>query len=327
MTSPLSTIVLADDDVRRLLPPDECIELMEQTLRALASGEFHQPLRSVERAQGTTSMLGLMPAHRAGDGGGWAVKVLCLVPDNRARGLDTHQGIVVLFDVQTGRVRTIANASAVTEIRTAAVSAVSARALARPDARVLAVVGAGVQARSHLRALTAAHDYEEIRVASRTRAQVEEVAALHPRAAAVGDVESAVRGADVVVTVTSSREPVLRREWLADGAHLIAVGSSVPTARELDGATVAAATLFVDRRESAETESGDYRMALEEGLIGPGHIAAELGEVLLGDHPGRTSREELTLFESLGLGAEDLAAAAALDRAARELGAGLAVEL
>ena len=316
-----AAIVLSGDDVRRLLPMRDCIELMEETLRGLARGEFHQPLRSVVRAEAASSFLGLMPAH--GRDAGWGVKLLCLVPDNPSRGLDAHQGVVVLFDRETGRVRLIADASAVTEIRTAAVSAVSARALARPDARVLAVVGAGVQARSHLEALTGVHDYEEIRVGSRTRERAEEVAALHPRASAAADVESAVRGADVVVTATSSREPVLRRDWLSAGAHVIAVGASVPAARELDAETVAAATLVVDRRESAENESGDYLLALDQGAT----IAAELGEVLTGAHPGRTSPDELTVFESLGLGAEDLACAAALDRAARGTGAGTPVEL
>jgi ornithine cyclodeaminase/alanine dehydrogenase-like protein (mu-crystallin family) len=303
------TLLVSDDAVREALSMERCIELMDETFRRLARDGFHQPLRALDAPAGSRSILGLMPALRRADGV-WATKLLCVVPDNPSRGLDSHQGVVVLFDGETGQVRAIANASAVTELRTAAVSAVSARALARPDARVLAIVGAGVQGRSHLHALTTLRPWDEIRIASRTREHAAELAAAHPAAAAAAGVESAVRGADVVVTVTSSSRPVVRREWLAPGAHVIAAGASVRSSRELDTAAVAAATLFVDRRESAENESGDYLVPLEEGAIGPDHIAAELGEVLAGDHPGRTSAEELTLFKSLGIGAEDLAVVA-----------------
>jgi ornithine cyclodeaminase/alanine dehydrogenase-like protein (mu-crystallin family) len=230
------------------------------------------------------------------------------MPDNPARGLDAHQGTVTLFDGVTGRTLAVMNASPVTAIRTAAVTAVATRRLARPDARELAVVGAGVQARSHLRALTG---FERIRIASRSRAHAEAVAE-EAGAEVCETAEEAVTGADVVVVATSSPEPVVRREWLKPGAHVNTVGMG----RELDDETLRDGTLVVDRRESAEIE----------GKIDPDWIAAELGEVLVGRAPGRTSPDELTVFRSLGIAVEDLYAAEYLVRRARETGTGTTVE-
>jgi ornithine cyclodeaminase len=204
------------------------------------------------------------------------------------------------------------NAAAVTAIRTAAVSAVATKLLARPDASVLAIVGSGVQARSHARAIPLVRNIKTVRMVSRRTG---------------GSVEDAVRDADIIVTATSSKEPVLRREWLKDGVHINAVGSSIASARELDGATVASAALFVDRRESTVNESGDYLFALREGAItGPEHIRAEIGELLTGRAEGRKSETEITLFKSLGLAVEDLASAAFLYEKARRFGRGTIVD-
>ena len=299
----------------------ECIELMEETLVALARGELYQPLRSVVRPPDADGFMGLMPAHRGGETAAFGLKVVCIFPGNPARGLDAHQGAVVLFDGATGEVRAIVNASAITAIRTAAVSAVATRALAREGARNLAILGAGVQAKSHLEALQALHDWEQIVVWSRTRAHAEQLGV------EVADTaEDALRDADVVCTTTTSREPIVRREWLKDGAHVNAVGSSIPTTRELDTGTMAAAALFVDRRESTLNEAGDYLFPAGEGAIGPEHIRAELGEVLAGSAEGRRAPDELTVFKSLGLAVEDLACAQFLLQRARELGRGTEVE-
>ena len=314
--------VLTQHEVERLLPMEECVELMAEALAALARREVFNPLRFVVRPPGEETLMGLMPAHRAQPAPVYALKTVCIVPANPARGLDAHQGSVTLFDGDTGEVRAIMNASAITEIRTAAVSAVATRLLARPGSRELAILGAGVQARSHLEAMRHVLDLDRVRVWSRTPG----------RAAALGDVEEAataeeaVRGADVVCTVTSSREPVLRREWLKPGAHVNAVGSSVPSTRELDTATVAEAALFVDRRESTVNEAGDYLVPLHEGAIDSDHIRAEIGEVLVGEAEGRRSDDELTVFKSLGLAVEDLAAAEHVYRQARETGTGTAVK-
>ena len=303
----MSMLVLSDSDVRALLPMDECIEAMDGVLRSLARGELHQPLRFLTRPPGAESLMGFMPAHRAGEGSVWSLKEIVVVPGNRARGLDAHQGAVLLHDGETGELSAILNASPITEIRTAAVSAVATRALAQPDARVVAILGAGVQARSHAEAMRAVLDGAEIRTWSRGDG---------------GTPEDVLHGADVVCTCTSAREPILRREWLAPGTHVNAVGSSIPTTRELDTETMAAASLFVDRRESTLNESGDLLLA---GL-GEEHIQAELGEVLIGAHPGRVNRDELTVFKSLGLAVEDLAAAELIVRKAREQGVGTEVD-
>ena len=299
----------------------ECIELMEETLVALARDELYQPLRSVVRPPGADGFMGLMPAHRGGEKPAFGLKVVCIFPGNPARGLDAHQGAVVLFDGETGEVRAIANASAITAIRTAAVSAVATRALAREDARTLAILGAGVQAKSHLEAMQVLREWERIVVWSRTREHAEQLGV------DVADTAvEALRDADVVCTTTTAREPVVRRSWLKQGAHVNAVGSSIATTRELDTGTMADAALFVDRRESTLNEAGDYLFAAGEGAIGPDQIRAELGEVLAGSGEGRRSPDELTVFKSLGLAVEDLACAQFLLQRARELGRGSEVE-
>jgi len=259
--------------------------------------------------------------------GAFGLKTVGVFPGNVTRGMDAHQGGVLLIDGDTGELKALMNASAITAIRTAAVTALATRTLAREDAHDLAIVGAGVQARTHLEALGCVRRLERVRVASRdpehARAFAREQSQRHGRPVeAAASVEAAVRGADLVVTVTSSAEPVLQREWVAAGAHLNLVGASLASAREADSATVAAGRLFVDRRESAENESGDYLTPLREGLIGPDHIRGELGEVLTGARPGRTSEAEITIFKSLGLALEDLAAARYVYERARQSGAG-----
>ena len=307
----MTVLVLSEREVRDLLPMGECIEAMDEVLRALARGELHQPLRSMSRPPEGDSMIGLMPAHRGGARPVWSLKEIVISPGNPTRGLDPHQGAVLLHDGETGQLSAIMNASPITEIRTAAVSAVATRALARAGAAVVAILGGGVQARSHAEAMSAVLPGAELRTWTRGDG---------------GTPEETLEGADVVCTCTSAREPILRREWLAPGAHVNAVGSSIRTTRELDTATVAAASLFVDRRESTLNEAGDYLLAAAEGAIGPEHILAEVGEVLVGGHPGRTSDEELTVFKSLGIAIEDLAAAELVVANARERGLGTEVD-
>lgn len=320
----MSLLILNEADVRKLLPMAECVELMADALAALERGELTMPLRSMFRPRDEASLMGLMPAHRAR--AAYGLKAICVFPDNPRRGLDAHQGAVLLFDGETGELRSAMNASTITEIRTAAVSAVATRLLAREGVRELAVLGAGVQARAHVEAMATVGDFDSVRIWSRTaehaRALAEEVGG-----EAVATAEEALDGAGVVCTTTTAREPIVRREWLAAGAHVNAVGSSIPTTRELDTATMAAAALFVDRRESTLNEAGDYLLAAAEGAIGPEHIRAELGEILTGRANGRTSDDELTVFKSLGLAAEDLAVAEHVYRGARETGVGTEVEL
>ncbi|MCU1231376.1 MAG: hypothetical protein JWO97_4260 [Acidobacteria bacterium] len=303
----MKTLILSHDDVERMLTMPECIAAMEDALTALAHGEVHQPLRSLVRAEGAAGFLGLMPAYRGGPRAAYGLKEVCVFPGNPMLGLDTHLGAVLLHSGETGELLAVVNASAITAIRTAAVSAVATKLLAREEAHTLAIVGAGVQARSHLAAMKLVRNIDDVRLVSRTQLKAEAIAGVTTVCATV---EEAVRDADIIVTATSSRDPVLRREWIADGAHINAIGSSVAGARELDGATVAAASLFVDRRESTINESGDYLGALRDGAIsGPEHIRGELGDLLLRRVEGRRTAEEITLFKSLGLAVEDLVAA------------------
>jgi ornithine cyclodeaminase len=268
-----------------------------------------------------------MPTHRGGERPLFALKTVAIFPDNPSLGLDPHQGFVTLHSGETGELISVMNASRITAIRTAACTAVATRLLAREDARELAIVGAGHQAPPHVEALLAVRGFERVRIAARRREHAERLAAGFPGAEASASVEEAVRDADVIVTVTNSAEPVLRRDWLKPGAHVNAVGACFPSARELDARTVADSSFFVDRRESAVNEAGDYVLALEEGAIGPDHIRAEIGEILIGSHPGRSSDAELTVFESLGLAAEDLAAAEYVYSRARAAGAGTVARL
>ena len=313
-------LILNEHEVEQLLTMRECIGVMEQALASLARGEVHNPLRQAIRAPGANGLLGLMPSFRGGEAPLYGLKEVCVFPGNPARGLDTHLGAVLLHSGETGQLLAVMNASAITAIRTAAVSALATRLLAREDARSLAIIGAGVQGRTHLEAIPLVRNIDDVRIVSRTRAKAEALAGKGVRV--VDSVEEAVRGADIIVTVTSSREPVIKREWIADGVHINAAGSSIASARELDGATVAAASLFVDRRESTVNESGDYLSALREGAIGDDHIRGEIGDILIGKTTGRRSAGEITLFKSLGLAVEDLTSAEfLLEKATRE-GAG-----
>jgi ornithine cyclodeaminase/alanine dehydrogenase-like protein (mu-crystallin family) len=319
-------LILGHDDVLAALTPDDCADAMAEVLAAHARGEALMPLRSLVPFEGAAGFMGLMPAWRGGPDPVFGLKALAVMPGNPARGLDSHQGIVTLFDGEVGAPRAILDASAVTAVRTAAVSAVATRVLAREDARVLAILGAGVQGRAHLRALLSVREFEEVRVFAPNQTHARVMA--DGRANVVASAEDAVRGADVVVTATSSREPVVRRQWFVPGAHINAVGASVPSARELDLDTVVACALFCDSRESLQNEAGEYRQAVEEGAIpGDEHVRASLGEVLAGMAPGRVSPQELTVFRSLGLAVEDLAAAERAVARARELGIGTEVAL
>jgi ornithine cyclodeaminase/alanine dehydrogenase-like protein (mu-crystallin family) len=326
----MPVLVLSHGEVHAALSPGECETAMTAALAAHARGQAYMPLRSVMAPPGAPGILGLMPAYAAGAPGSFALKAVCIMPSNPSRGLDAHQGTVTLFDGETGIPTAILNGSALTEIRTAAVTAAATRALARPDSRVLAIIGAGVQARAHLRALAGVREWAQVRVFAPTAAHVRALTAgpAEMKLVASASARDAVSGADVVVTVTSAREPVIEHGWLEPGAHLNAVGASTPSRREIDVATVAAAALFCDSRESLRHEAGEFRLAVEQGAItGDDHVRAELGEVLAGLAPGRADAGELTLFRSLGLAVEDLAAAQLAVATARGLGLGTDVEL
>lgn len=323
----MNVLLLSHDEVNALLPMKACIPLMHGALVSLAKGLVHQPLRTIVRPPDAAGFMGLMPAYSSGANSAFGLKAICIFPGNAARGKDSHQGAVLLFSADTGELMAIINASAVTTVRTAAVSGVATHALSREDAGDLAVIGAGVQARSHIEAMSHVRRIRRCRVASRSFENAlklaEELKGTYTfPIEAVETVEAALRGADLIVTATNSAEALVRREWLSEGAHVNAVGSCTPSTRELDAATMAAASLFVDSVESTINEAGDYLRAVEDGAIGPEHIRAELGDILNRTKPGRTSDDEITLFKSLGLAVEDLAAAEYLYRKSKETGAG-----
>lgn len=327
----MKILILDSRQIKELLPVKDCIELMSDALSALARDEVHQPLRTIVRPPNARGLLGLMPAYRAGERGAFGLKAICVFPENPSQGKDAHQGAVTLFSRDTGELLALMNASEITAIRTAAVSAVATDLLAREDAHELGIIGAGVQARTHLTALASVRAIKHARVAARNLDHAEQlVQEMQPRfpfpIEPVRKNEDAVRGADLIVTATSSLEPVINKDWISRGAHINAIGTHSPASREIDSATMAAARIFVDRRESALNESGDYLLAAKEGVVTPESIVGEIGELLIGEKTGRTSPTEITLFKSLGLAIEDVACADYLYRKALTENAGTWVE-
>ncbi|MHB1593256.1 MAG: ornithine cyclodeaminase family protein [Streptosporangiaceae bacterium] len=372
-------LVLSGADVRAVLGYADCAKAMRSALAARARGEVFQPLRTVLAPPGAAGLMTLMPAYAGGpaaadrppDPGdraaglapGYGLKAICITPGNPAAGLDAHQGIVLLSSAATGEPVAVLNASALTEIRTAAVSAVATELLAVPGADVAAIIGTGVQARAHLAALAATRPLAQVRIAGSRPGRAEKFVARLAAEAGRADGRAMVRcpggeapvvacasaqeaadGARIVVTATSSATPVLHRDWLAPGTHINAVGACLPGTRELDTATVAGASLFADSRESVLAEAGDYLLAAADGAIGPEHVRAEIGDLLTGPdgtdpdgtdpagaepaggRPGRRNRAEITIFESLGLAVEDLAAATAAYQSAARAGAGTLID-
>jgi alanine dehydrogenase len=289
-------------EVRARLRMPELIEAMQRALVEFSAGKVRQPVRTIFPFGEERSLFGLMPC--------WVpslpalgAKLVTVCPGNTARGLPTHHATIAMLDPATGVVDAIVDGRYITEARTAAVSAVSTRRLAREDAQVLGILGSGVQARSHFEALGLVRRFREVRAWSLTAERLRKFAA-DTGARAMESPEAVVRGADVVVAVTASPTPVVRSEWVDEGAHVIAVGSCEPSKRELDPALVARARLIVDSREAALKEAGDVVMGIAEGLWTAEHIVAELGEL-----PARENDREVTVFKSLGLAVEDLFAA------------------
>jgi ornithine cyclodeaminase/alanine dehydrogenase-like protein (mu-crystallin family) len=324
-------LILNQQDVTALLPMRACIDVMASTLAALARGEAILPLRTIIRLPDDKGAFAVMPACLVSPMT-MGAKVITVFPANHGTAFDSHQGAVLLFDSNNGSLAAVLDATPITMMRTAAVSAVATRALAREDASSLAIIGAGVQGHAHLEAMCAVRPITTLRVWSRDSRHAERLAAvardrfgLLATVAATG--AEAVRDAHIVCTATSSNEPVLLGDWLSPGTHINAVGTSQPTARELDSAAVARSRLYVDRRESALKEPGDILVPLNEGLISPEHIVGEIGEVITGRAPGRGNDDEITLFKSLGLAIEDLAAAAYVLGEATRRGVGTRVEL
>ena len=327
----MNILILTRHEVESLLPMPKCIELMEDALASLSRGEVILPLRPVIRIPESSNAFAVMPAYSSALGA-MGAKLISVFPGNHGTELDSHQGAVVLFDGERGSPMAMMDAASITAIRTAAVSAVATKLLARKGASTLAILGAGVQARTHIEAMLAVRPFAKILLWSRTPEHARVLASdmrapQGPRIEVVNDVASAVRAADVICTVTASREPILRGEWLKPGAHINAVGASLATTRELDSDAVRRARVFVDRRESALNEAGDLLIPMQEGVIGNDAIVAEVGDVAIGRSEGRRTDDEITLFKSLGIAVEDLACAHYLHARATEESAGTWVRL
>jgi len=312
-------LLLTEADVRALLTMPDLIACMEDALAAFSAGQVVQPVRTVLDLADRHAFFGLMPAYMPSIPA-MGAKLVTVYHSNLERGLPSHLGTILLFDPETGALDAILDGRYITEARTAAVSAVSAKKLARDDARTLAILGSGVQARSHFEALKCVRDFREVRAwspsAANLKAFTDETGAVPMPSA-----EAAVRGADVIALTTSSPTPVLDDAWVKQGAHVISVGASRPTQRELDPALVARGRLFVDSRASALKESGDVVMGIAEGRYTAEHILGELGEPAT----ARASLDEITIFKSLGLAVEDVASAHLALKRARQHSKGAAV--
>ena len=322
----MKVLFVNEAGVHALLPMERCIELMRTALGSLARGEAVLPLRNMVRLPDGSGLLGLMPGY-LGEPRSFGLKVVSVMPGNHGTAYDSHQGVVMLFGLTHGQPLAILDATAITAIRTAAASAAATDALARADAGDLALVGSGAQARTHLAAMRAVRPLRRVRVWSRTRANAERFARdegeRHRMAIEVSaSAEEAVRGADLVCTTTSAREPVVRGAWIAPGAHVNAVGACFAAQRELDTELVRRARFYTDCRESCRNEAGDFLIPLQEGAITDAHLLGEIGELFLGRVAGRTSPEDVTVFESLGVAVEDLASAHDIHARALATGAG-----
>jgi len=316
---------LSEADVRAVLSMEDALAATGAALAAFSSAEVCQPVRTAIELR-PRAFFALMPAFQA-QHAILGAKLVSVIPENAARGLATHLAAISLFDTETGQLLAVMDGRWITEVRTAAASALSTRELARQNAAVLAILGSGVQARSHLRALQLVREFREVRVWSPTAEHVRLFAEeMGSPVKAAASAEAAVRGADVVVIATSSVTPAIDDRWVSGGAHVIAIGACRPSQREIDPALVARARLVVDSREAAWQESGDVVQGIAEGRFTRDHARLEMGEILAGREPGRLGGE-VTLFKSLGLAIEDVAAAALAYRRAKEAGRGIQVEL
>lgn len=312
-------LYLSRADVERLLDVDSMLDALGRALVVFSSGITSVPPRTGARV-GDRGILGAMPGYVPGIA--LEVKLVSVFPANHDHGLPSHQGLILVFDEDTGTPLAVMDGTYITAIRTGGTAAVAARALARDDASVLAILGAGVQGGSHLQTFPKVRDFAEIRVASRDPDHARALAAQHPRALAVESFEVAVRGADVVACCTDAREPILRREWLKPGVHVSSVGGT--WGPELDTETIAAGRLFVEWRGAA-TNPPPAGAAELQGF--DASSLTEVGEVLAGTKPGRMSPDEITVYKSTGHAVEDAATARLVYDRAKAEGAGVSLTL
>ncbi len=309
----MKTLIINHDEIKSLLPMAKCIELMAETLTAYSAGKVVLPLRPIMPLPDGKSLLAMMPAfHQPNEALG--IKVLSLFPKNHGTNFDAHQGAVLLFSADNGFLQAVMDAAQITAIRTAAASGAATQVLSRQNAKTLAIFGSGVQAETHLEAMTTVREIERVKIWSRTTANAKAFANLSREKYSCEFIvcktgEEAALESDIICTTTAATEPVLRGDWIAPGTHVNAIGASQPRYRELDAGAVAKSKLYVDSRLSAENEAGEYLLPLQSGEIDKNHLLGEVGEILLERIQGRTSESEITLFKSLGIAAEDVVSA------------------
>ena len=303
--------IVEEAEVRRRLTMPVCLDLMRRALKELEEGTASQPLRTIVKLPGGEPF-GFMPASVQG---GFGAKVLAAFPQNQGTPYPSHTGYVMMFEGEHGCFTGMADATSITELRTGAVSGVATDLLARKDAHTLAIIGAGAQGRSHLAAIREVREIREVRVYDLDQGRAEtycremsEKYGISVTAAA--SAKEAVQGADIICTLTPSKEPYLEADWISPGAHINAVGAFTPTTREVTSTLVAKARLYADQVEAMKRECGEYLVPKSEGLLDEDHIVGSLGGVLLGQVPGRQGEEEITLFDALGLAVEDVMCAA-----------------
>ncbi len=327
----MEILIINQSEVPLLLPMEECIEVMAGALMTTAEEDVILPLRPVMWLPENIGAMGMMPVYN-GLSKMMGLKVVTVFPGNEGTVYDSHQGAVMLFEARHGRLLALMDSSSITAIRTGGTSGAATRLLARPEANDLAILGSGVQARSHLEAMLLVRDISRVRIWSRT---IKNAHVFAQRESSNHDLEievcetagEAVSNADIICTTTASPKPVLLGEMVSSGAHINAVGSSVPGARELDTDLIKKSSMFVDLRESVLNEAGDFLIPKQEGAIDDSHIVGEVGEVLGGKIRGRESDREITLFKSVGLAVEDLAAAEHIYRKAGTKNLGRTIEL
>ena len=325
------TLILTRQDVQQVLNMRDCIEAIAEVMQRFSAGDTVMPVRLVTKVpeRGVhAAMPAVLPTL-----GVFGIKSITIFPTNPSRGAPTILGLVILNETETGRPLAVMDAGYLTGIRTAAASAVATRLLARPDASSLALIGAGVQAATHLWAMCAVRPVKAVAVydidaqvaESFILAQLQRFPKLAFRQAV--SPEDAIRGADLVCTISSSKTPVVDHSWLKPGAHINGVGSHTPDARELDGPTVQAARVAVDSRQAALKEAGDFILPIQEGLFAAEHVSDEIGELLAGLKPGRASADQITLYKSVGIAVQDVAAARLVYERAAAQGVGVEVAL
>lgn len=326
----MKTLIIGHDEVSKFLSMSECVSVMEEAFKALARGDALQPQRQVIWLPDKKGVLGVMSSY-LGSPKAIGSKIIAVFPGNQNTRCESHQGAVLLFECDNGKLLAVIDATSITAIRTAAVSAAATKLLAREDATNLAILGSGTQAAMHLEAISVVRPIKRVRVWSRNAGRAKRFVERESERRnlpiePVASAQDAVVGSHIICTTTGSTSPVLMGRWLEPGMHVNAVGASTPPFRELDSEAVARSRLFVDRRESAMNDAEDFRAPRREGIVSDEHIRGELGELLLGKAQGRLTKNEITLFKSVGLAVEDLAAAHYTYRKTEAAKAGTPVE-